>query len=265
MADEFGGYEDQQFLAEFYDVMYASRSQRDLNFFIDYSKKAKGRTLELGCGTGRVLIPTAIAGCEITGLDLSPYMLRKCREKLTKQPKEVERRVKLMHGNMTDFQTGEVYSLVTIPFRPFQLLTSVEEQKACLNCVNKHLAPHGLLILDLFHVFPPAMYDPKYRAEQESARDLKLPDGSSLHCANRIADFHPDEQYNDVEIIYYVSYPDGRTERLVQAFPMRYFFRYEVEHLLDLCRFRVVELFGDYDKSRFSNDSPEMIFVAEKK
>jgi len=46
---------------------------------------------------------------------------------------------------------------------------------------------------------------------------------------------------------------------------LRHFFRYEVEHLLDLCGFRVIELYGDYDRSKFSNDSPEMIFVAEKR
>jgi hypothetical protein len=66
-------------------------------------------------------------------------------------------------------------------------------------------------------------------------------------------------------LIYYVSHPDGRIERLVQAFPFRYVFRYEMEHLLDLCGFKVVDLFGNFDKSAYSNDSPEMIFVAAKK
>jgi hypothetical protein len=51
---------------------------------------------------------------------------------------------------------------------------------------------------------------------------------------------------------------------LVYAFPYRYFFRYEVEHLLVRCGFRVVELFGNFDKSPLVDDSPEMIFVAEK-
>jgi hypothetical protein len=46
---------------------------------------------------------------------------------------------------------------------------------------------------------------------------------------------------------------------------MRYYFRYEVEHLLELSGFRVVALFGDFDKSAFSADSPEMIFVSERK
>lgn len=263
MASRFGGYEEQEFIAELYDLTYANR--QDVDFFVDYSGRASGRTLELGCGTGRVLVPTAISGREITGLDISPYMLRKCQEKLAKQSKEVQERVRLIQGDMTGFDTGEEYSLVTTPFRPFQHLISVEEQKACLDCVNRHLLPDGLLILDLFHTFGARMYDPRYMTEEEDIPDLKLPDGSRLRRTTRVSAFHRDQQYNDVELIYYISRPDGRIDRLVQAFPFRYFFRYEVEHLLNLCGFRVVEIFGGYDRSKYAHDSSEMIFVAEKK
>jgi len=266
MASRFGGYEDQEFVAEFYDPAYEHRRQVDIEFFIAYSQRARGRTLELGCGTGRILIPAAISGCEITGIDLSPYMLQKCQDKLDKQPNEVQERVRLIQGNMTDFNTGETYSVVTIPFRPFQHLITVEEQKACLQCINRHLVPQGLLIFDLFHPFPPRLvYDSKYTAEIEDLPEMKLPDGRTLRRTTRASGFYRDQQYNDIEIIYYVSHPDGRTERLVEAFPMRYFFRYEVEHLLTLCEFNVIDLFGDFDKSSFSADSPEMIFIAGKK
>lgn len=265
MAGRYGGYETQELIAELYDVTYESRSPRDVDFFVEYSRKTQGRILELGCGTGRVLIPTAISGCDVTGLDISPRMLRKCREKLSTQPKEVQERVKLIQGNMVNFRTSGPYSLVTIPFRPFHYLISVEEQKACLNDVNLHLISQGLLILDLVNCYPPSMYDPKYWVEQEIHENFQLTDGRCLRCTTRIADFHRDQQYNDLELIYYVSHPGSKVERLVQAFPFRYFFRYEVEHLLDLCGFKVLDLFGDYDRSEFANDSPEMIFVAEKK
>ncbi len=46
------------------------------------------------------------------------------------------------------------------------------------------------------------------------------------------------------------------------AFPLRYFFRYEVEHLLARCGFRVEETFGDFDRSPLRDNSPEMILVA---
>ena len=82
---EFGGYEDQPFVAEFYDFtpMYSERA--DLEFYLEFCRSADGKILELGCGTGRILIPAAAAGCQIDGLDASEYMLAKCRENLQRQ------------------------------------------------------------------------------------------------------------------------------------------------------------------------------------
>jgi len=122
------------------------------------------------------------------------------------------------------------------------------------------------LVFDVFHPFLPRLIpSEEYMAEKEDFPETELSDGRRLRRTNRITAYHRDEQYNDIELIYYVSYTDGRTERLVESFPMRYYFRYEMEHLLELCGFRVVELFGDFDSSEYSGDSPEMIFVVEKK
>ena len=260
------GYEDNEFVSDFYDAVYAQYTgfSHDVDFFVSYSKQASGKTLELGCGTGRVLIPVAQAGCQITGLDLSPYMLAKCREKLTSQTKEVQSRIKLIQGDMTDFSTDEQYPLVTIPFRAFQHLIPVSEQKACLNCVHRHLVRDGLLILDVFRPSLPRLTDTRYLMEMEVNPPIELSDGRIFRRTNRTSAFHPVEQYNDIEFIFYVKYPDGREKRLVQSFPMRYFYRYEVEHLLSFCGFKILEFYGNFDKSQFSDESPEMIFVAEK-
>jgi SAM-dependent methyltransferase len=258
------GYEDLEFVSDFYDTMYNHLARRDIEFFVEYSKNAGGRTLELGCGTGRVLIPTAVAGCEITGLDFSPYMLQICREKLTGQPEKIQSRIKLIQGDMTKFKTDEKYALATIPFRPFQNLITVAEQKACLDCIHQHLEAKGKLVFDVFHTFLPRLIDTKFFMEMEVGPTMKLPDGRVVKRTNRTAAFHHAEQYNDIEFIFYVDYPDGRKERLVHAFPMRYFYRYEIEHLLSLCGFKILEFYGDFDKSGFSDESPEMIFVAEK-
>lgn len=260
----YGGYEDQPFLAEYYDYIPGYAGRPDLDFYLEYCRAAEGKILELGCGTGRVLIPAAAAGCRIVGLDLSEHMLAKCREKVAAQPEEVQRRIRLVQGNMARFALVEKFTLVTTPFRPFQHLLSVVDQMSCLRCVNAHLEIGGKLILDLFQVNPRMTYDPACLGEQEDFSGVRLPDGRVLSRTHRIAGFHRSEQYNDCELIFHVTHPDGGTERLVQAFPFRYFFRFEVEHLLARCGFRVVELFGNYDRSPFTDESPEMLFIAEK-
>jgi SAM-dependent methyltransferase len=261
----FGGYEQLPFIAEYYDYAPVAASRPDLDFYLGFARAAGGTILEIGCGTGRVLIPIAAAGCRIVGLDLSEHMLARCWQKLGSQAREVQQRVRLVQGNMVGFDLGETFRLIIIPFRPFQHLLSVEEQLACLRCVQRHLAAGGTLILDVFHTDVRRMYDPVFSQESQVHREVTLPDGRKLRFADRIVGFHRAEQFNDVELIYYVTHPDGRTERLVQAFPVRYFFRYEVEHLLARSGFSVTKLLGDFDQSRLVDDSPEMIFVAEKR
>jgi SAM-dependent methyltransferase len=265
MSKHSSGYEDHEFVAQLYDPVYDYLARRDIEFYMDFSRKAEGRTLELGCGTGRVLIPTAQADCEITGLDFSTYMLEVCREKLVKLPREVQAHVKLIQGDMTNFELSEQFALITIPFRPFQHLITTDEQKACLNCVWKHLEADGLFVFDVFHPNIPRLVDPRYLMEMDVDPRIEMPDGRVLRRTTRVTAFHRAEQYNDLEIIHYVKHPDGQDERLVHSFPMRYFYRYEMEHLLSLCGFRIKEFFGDFDGSAFEAESPEMIFVAEKK
>jgi hypothetical protein len=121
----------------------------------------------------------------------------------------------------------------------------------------------GKLILDLFQVNLRYITDPASGEEKEDFT-CQIPGGRTLRRTHRLAALHRAAQFNDVEIIHYVTHPDGHTERLVQAFPFRYFFRYEVEHLLARCGFRVADLFGSFDRAPLKDDSPEMIFVAEK-
>jgi hypothetical protein len=67
------------------------------------------------------------------------------------------------------------------------------------------------------------------------------------------------------ELVHYITHPDGRKERLVQAFPMRYFFRFEAEHLLARAGFEVEQVYADYDKSPYGSKYPgELIFAARK-
>jgi SAM-dependent methyltransferase len=261
---KFGDYEDKPFLAELYDLVPRYSGRRDLDFYVELCRDAGGKVLELGCGTGRVLIPIADEGMEIVGLDLSPHMLAKCRQNLTSQPDEVRDHVRLVQASMTDFDLGEQFGTAIIPFRPFQHLVSVSDQLACLGCVRRHLRDGGVLAFDLFQVALDKIADPRRYEEAEDLPEFTLPDGRKMRRCNRFVATHRAEQYNDVEIIYYLTHPDGRTERLVQGFPFRYFFRYEVEHLLARAGFERVAVYGDFDKSPLEDDSPEMIFVARK-
>jgi SAM-dependent methyltransferase len=257
-------YVDSPVLVELYDLVpgYANRPDRD--FYLRSAAAAAGTILELGCGTGRILIPIAESGHAITGVDTSEHMLSKCRQKLNSLPGNITDRVRLIKGDMACLTLDDIFHLAIIPFRAFQHLISIEDQISCLSTLNRHLVMRARLIFDVVNVDVGRINNPGFSEEIEDVPEYKLPDGRRLRRTGRMARFHRAEQYNEVEIIYYLTDANGTTERIVQAFPFRYFFRYEIEHLLERCGFRIVELLGDFRGSPLSHDSPEMIFVAEK-
>jgi SAM-dependent methyltransferase len=266
MEKSYASYDAAPFIAEYYDVSYNRRTDNDVVFYTGLAKQIKGPVLELACGTGRILIPTARAGRDITGLDFSRYMLARCRKKLSNESPDVQKRVNLVQGDMTTFNLGKKFDLITMPFRPFQHLLTVPEQKACLNSIHKNLSSHGRFVFDLFNPNPLRLVpSPEFQQERQDFPAITMTDGRKVIRHSRTAAFHREFQYNEFELIYYVTHPDGRQERLVDAFTMRYFFRYEVEHLLELCYFQIIDFYGNFDKSPFTSDSPEMIFVVEKK
>jgi SAM-dependent methyltransferase len=254
--------------AELYDANPICAARRDVRFYVDLALEMGGSVLEMGCGTGRVLLPVARAldatDSRVAGLELSESMLAQLRAKLAREPERIRSRIRIVRESMTSFDLGESFALVTAPFRAFQHLVTVEEELACLRSAHRHLRSGGRLVLDFFQTDPRRMHDSSFLQESEPSPDVTLPDGRRLRLSDRVVAFHRAAQVNDVELIYTLSHPDGRLERFVMSFPVRYFFRFEVEHLLVRAGFRLVDVFGDFDRSPLDDGSPEMIFVAER-
>ena len=265
--DSLGGYDDNPFIAEFYDSVVPYRDRQDVNFFVEMAQRAEGPVLELGCGTGRVLIPTANSGIEIVGLDASPMMLSVCREKLLTESSDVQAKVVgLVQGDMRAFELSRKFSLVTIPFRPFQHLLTVRDQMSCLENIRKHLVTGGKLVLDIFNPSLLLLADERYLQEHGEEPEFTTADGRKVVRRMRIVWRDYFNQITHNELIYYVTHPDAREERLVHEFPMRYLFKFEVEHLLARCNFQLETVYADYDKSPYGSKYPgELIFVAKAK
>ena len=252
------GYNTHPELPELYDHIPLYNSRRDVDFYVDLCRQT-GEALELGCGTGRVLIAAAQSGCAVTGLDKSKQMLARCRAKLDAVPSGARDRITLVEADMTDFQLSRTFKLAIVPFRPIHHLTTVNEQLSFLRCVHQHLEPGGRLVLDAFNpnlALLSAAINPN---ETEDTPELSLPDGRRLRRAFRVLQKRQAEQCNDCELIYYL---DGRP--IVHSFAMRYFFRFELEHLLARSGFEVTALYGGFDRSTFVDNSPEMIFTAAR-
>src|SRR5690349_2294309 len=90
-------------VADLYDHVVPYSAREDVKFFVEAARTWGGPVLEIGCGTGRVLIPTARAGIDIVGLDISPRMSEICRGNLAVEPENVRSRVRLVQADMRNF------------------------------------------------------------------------------------------------------------------------------------------------------------------
>lgn len=257
------GYDEIEAIGELYDQIPLYRERPDVDFYVDEARSTGGKVLEVGSGTGRILVPVARTGKEITGVDSSPRMLAQCRTRLAEEPAEVRDRARLVQGDMRALNLTERFSLVMIPFRPIQHLVAVSDQIAALQGIHRHLEPGGRLVFDVFN--PNLRYIVEDRRdEREDTPEVALPDSRSFRRTARVAAVHVVEQYSEVELIYYVRGADGNVQRLVHGFLMRWYWRYELEHLLARCGFKVKAVFGDFNRSPLTDESPDMIFIAER-
>ncbi|MDP2871608.1 MAG: class I SAM-dependent methyltransferase [Bacillota bacterium] len=140
-----GDYRDGN--ASLYDLV--EQYSADIPFYVENGLRMGGPVLELGCGTGRVLIPLARAGVDVTGLDLSPDMLSECRRKLDLEPEAVSSRVTLVQGDMRVLSLPGRFRLVLLPLYTFVHMTTRADKLACLSGVAAHLEPGGTLLMEV--------------------------------------------------------------------------------------------------------------------
>jgi SAM-dependent methyltransferase len=240
--------------ARFYDAAYERSPQvgGDADFYRALAREGAGPVLELGCGTGRVLLRIAEDGFPCTGLDASCHMLDALRAK-SRFPN-----LRLAHAPMQRFDLGQDrFTLIFAAFRVFQHLYTVEDQLACLACVRRHLAPGGRLAFDVFA--PRVARMAEARPEEVDLR-FEL-NGESV---TRYATVTPDPIEQILRIHF--RYERARGGEVVgndeASFKMRWFWRFELEHLLARAGFGEVTLYGDFDRRPIAADTPAFIVVA---
>ncbi len=257
--------DDYTLYPELYDVVYEDYLE-DIPFYVEEAQRAHGPCLELGCGTGRVLIPVASAGVEVTGLDSSAPMVARARRKVAALPAEVRERIIVDEGDMRTFDLGRKFALIYVPFRAFLHLLSTSDQIAALRKIHDHLLPGGRLALNFF--------DPDLELIIANA----LPPSGNLHRTGEefvdprtgnvliewaTIQYHVLSQEIDQYFVYDELDRRGRvTNRTYRALRMRYIFRYEFEHLLARCGFSVEALYGTWDRAPVLRTGGELIWIA---
>lgn len=253
--------------AELYDIVYADYVD-DIGFYVDEAAAAGGPCLELGCGTGRVLLPVARAGVTVTGLDVSKPMLARLARKVAALPDDIRSQVTLGEGDMRSFKLDTRFAMIYVPFRAFLHLMQVSDQITALRNIHRHLRPGGRLVLNFFDPsleYIVAHSGPIGGALHTTGETFVDPRSGHLLVEWATIQYSQHLQRIDQYFVYDEVDQRGRVVgRLYRNLQLRYMFRWEFEHLLARCGFELVALYGTFERQPFIQPGQELIWIAQR-
>jgi SAM-dependent methyltransferase len=241
--------------ARFYDLIYhQQRDGVDNDFFLSEIRKTKGKILEIGVGTGRLFTDALYQGADIYGLDISRSMINVLYKKLSK---DHHKRISLQ--NIIDFSYDYKFDLIIAPFHMMMHLIEKEEQIKALNNVYKHLHAKGRFIFD---VFVPDLNQLINGIDRYTDFEGEYEPGKKI---TRTVSVRPDLVSQLIHITLLLEWDEENdTKHEEWKFPLRFFFRYELEHLIERSEFEKFKILGDYRGNELNQKSKEFVLICQK-
>jgi SAM-dependent methyltransferase len=246
-------------ISRYYDVENEAFTA-DLPLYVELAEEVGDPILEIGCGSGRVLLHLAQAGYNVTGLDPSEEMLNLARRKLKSLP-HIEDRVQLLSKKVEEFDGGK-FPLILLTYNMLMHFTRQEAQIEVLQNLREHLTDDGLIVIHM----PNA--GERYTFEDEEnlvlERMFVMPDTNNLVMQQSIRSIDRVAQKLTVSWIYDEVTQDNILRRTVASQELRYIFPAEMKLLLQVCGLKAEKWYGDFEGSEFADGCEEMIVLARK-
>jgi SAM-dependent methyltransferase len=233
-----------------------NRHLDDLPFWLNLANQRGDPILELGCGTGRVLLPLASAGHRMYGLDHHSGMLNTLRQGL--EP-ELRSRVSIWQGNLTSFRIVLNFPLIIMPCNTFSTL-SLKERQAGLGCIATHLLGDGAFAASLPN--PSLLQDLPDYSDPTIEESFPHPlDSEPVQVSSgwmRSADhFTTTWHYDHLR-------PDGSVERTTSHVRHNLASIEQIAGQLEETGLWIIESYGDFDRTPYSSGAPYFIFLAAR-
>jgi SAM-dependent methyltransferase len=227
------------------------------------------RVLDLGCGTGRITIPLVTAAvaahdeAEVVGLDSSRAFLRATERKLAASPHAG--RIRLIEGDMRDFDLGEPFDLVVCGYNNLAYLHETADHLACFRAVRRHLAPGGLFAFDVQTPNLAMLAEARAAVFPTVRRELDW-----LNPAPGIARFSAFFVTARYDLVtqtehsthyWEIVHEDGRRESYVKDLSWHHYFPRELALLFQRSGLAAVAKYGTYARDSFGESSPSYLWV----
>lgn len=222
----------------------------DIPFYKEQIPSPKASVLELGCGTGRVLIALTGSCAYIHGVDISPAMVDICRKKM-RQAAVSSDRAAVDVGDITKLDLGHTFDLIIAPYRVFQNLVTDVQVDGFFESVRKHLTRKGSCILNVFHPWPMEKIQPAWGSDEEHFCWEVPVERGRVTCHERRKCIDPDLLVLYPEAIYRRYEGNKLVDQAVLKFGMKCYYPEQFEKLVANHGFTIVSRWGGYQSEPY--------------
>lgn len=251
-----------EFPENFDDTVVLQGLAHDVDRYIDLARQSGGEVLELCCGSGRVAIPLARAGFEVTAVDVSRGMLDLLESRIAQEALDTRARVRVVEADVTTLQLDKRdFSLAIMPFNSLLCITDFKAQRAAVDVAARHLAPGGTLALDLVNpLVLPLGGDPAPRPFFTR---------TNVHTGNRYTRFAAmgpiqDDQRQRLHGWYDEIERNGVVRRTEYSMEWRPIFRYEAHLIVESAGLDLLAVEGGHRGEPFTAASRKMFVLARQ-
>ncbi len=229
----------------------------DVDVHVGFARRFGGPVLELACGSGRLLAPLAQAGFVTTGVDSSPAMLERARQRLAGMPAT---QATLIEQRLEALDLRRQFRTIILGLDGLGLLIKRDDQVRALKAVRQHATHDGRLILDVANGNLRGAVEPP----EELLHDMTRPDADSGRPITKfvLRRPRPADQLDELMFFYDEQDERGFLRRTMVELRLRWFTRFELELLLQSAGWQVDELYGNYDLDPYGATSDRLLVVA---
>jgi SAM-dependent methyltransferase len=245
-------------IARYYDSEHSDKTE-DLAFYSELAEEHGDPILIVGSGTGRLMLHLAQEDHDVHGIEIEPAMLERARNKRDAMP-HLRGRLTFHEGDALKVALDGKFKLGIIPYNTLMHFHG-DAARTLLKRLRQWITPDGALVIDLPNAGE-AFAAPDTEAVTLERSFLEQETGH-LVMQQSVSRLDRADQMMHVTWIYDEIGDEGQLSRTVVPVLIRYFFLAEIRLLLEVCGFKNVEVYGDFDLQPFEDGVPRMVLVAK--